>query len=200
MGSDSEGGIRPIKVILVGSSGVGKTSLINSYFEQPHDTETTSTVAPAFVATTVKLDDNQRIDLHIWDTAGQERFQSIGAMFYRDSDVAFICFDRTMIDTAGDWVDRVRRQVPECIIFLVGTKSDVLDSIGKSEFTRDGQRKVTEVEASKFYLTSASTGLGVKELFRDAAKCSEQVCAPAAPSTVPVDPPSKGQKKNGCSC
>jgi small GTP-binding protein len=198
MASDCESCCRPIKVILVGSSGVGKTSLINSYFEQPHDTETTPTVAPAFVATTVRLSDDQRIDLHIWDTAGQERFQSIGGMFYRDSDVAFVCFDRTVLDTVHEWVERVRRQVPECIIFLVGTKADLLDQASSAAFTKEGEEKVAKLEATRFYLTSASKGSGVKELFRDAAKCSEQVCATSVPSTVAVDPPLRVQKKGGC--
>jgi Ras-related protein Rab-7A len=85
---------RPIKVILVGSSGVGKTSLINNYFDQPHETDTSPTVAPALVATTISIPSGQPVDLHIWDTAGQERFQSIGGMFYRESDVALVCFDQ----------------------------------------------------------------------------------------------------------
>jgi GTPase SAR1 family protein len=50
MTSDLDGVSRPIKIILVGSSGVGKTSFINAYFDQPHDTEAAPPVAPAFVA------------------------------------------------------------------------------------------------------------------------------------------------------
>jgi small GTP-binding protein len=93
---------RPIKVILVGSSAVGKTSLINAYFDQAQDLETSPTVAPAFVATSIKLSSDQLVELHIWDTAGQERFQSIGGMFYRDSDIAFVCSDFSRIDTVPE--------------------------------------------------------------------------------------------------
>jgi small GTP-binding protein len=191
---------RPIKIILVGSSGVGKTSLINSYFDQPPDTETSPTVAPAFVATSVRLDDKQVIDLHIWDTAGQERFQSIGGMFYRDSDVAFVCFDFSSLETVADWTGRVRRQVPECIIFLVGTKSDLLGGARVQEFRVEGQKKLEEVQAEQFSLTSSVDGSGVKELFRAAAKCSSGLFAPAVPATVPVRAADRRAKKEPCDC
>jgi GTPase SAR1 family protein len=60
-------------------------------------------------AATVKLPDNIEAELHVWDTAGQERFQSIGSMFYRDSDIAFICFESSTINSIAGWVERVRR-------------------------------------------------------------------------------------------
>ena len=66
-----------LKIILVGSSGVGKTSLVNAYFSQPFEGQTQPTVAPAFCGNTVTLSNGKSIYLHIWDTAGQERFQSI---------------------------------------------------------------------------------------------------------------------------
>jgi small GTP-binding protein len=189
---------RPIKIILVGSSGVGKTSLINSYFDQAQDLETCPTVAPAFCSTSIRVGDGQPIELHIWDTAGQERFQSIGGMFYRDSDIAFVCTDMQSINTVPDWIERVHRQVPECVIFLVGTKADLLDATARAEFLAAAREKGDEVQATRFALTSAAQGEGVKELFRAAAQYSDQIFAPSVPQSVSVAPPPKGGKKAPC--
>jgi GTPase SAR1 family protein len=103
---------RPIKVVLAGPSGVGKTSLIDAYFGQLHGRDISPTVPPEFVATGVKLEGNRTVDLHIWNTAGQERFQSVSAMFYRNSDVAFVCFDTSVDCTVHHWVERVRSHAP----------------------------------------------------------------------------------------
>jgi small GTP-binding protein len=192
--------LRPLKVILVGATGVGKTSLINAYFDQPHQTDTPPTVAPAFCATTVTLDGGKEVELHIWDTAGQERFQSIGGMFYRDSDVAFVCFDKPAIGTISDWVGKVRRQVPDCIIFLVATKQDLLSDDEMTELSESRQNLIDEVNAANFLVTSASLGKGVKELFSAAAKCVDQVCAASEPATETVLTAQTAQTNEGCSC
>lgn len=193
-------GRRPLKVILVGSSGVGKTSLINAYFEQPYETDTQPTVAPAFCGTTIELPDKSQVELHIWDTAGQERFQSIGGMFYRDSDIAFVCFDQTTTDTISDWIDRVHKQVQDCIIFLVATKSDTMSEEEQEEFLANRDSMIRDMGAKHFFLTSAQKGSGVQELFVAAAQCIEQICAPAAPATVTVTGNLKNKKKDGCNC
>lgn len=192
-------GRRPLKVILVGSSGVGKTSLINAFFDQPSDTETQPTVAPAFCSATVTLADSSQVELHIWDTAGQERFQSIGGMFYRDSDIAFVCFDKTAKDSIGDWIEKVKKQVSDCIIFLVVTKSDLLSEAEIADLEREKPVLLESNGAKHFFITSAQGGDHVKELFTQAAACIDQICAPAAPATVKVDTRKSGQTgKRGC--
>jgi small GTP-binding protein len=71
-----------VKIILVGSSGVGKTCLSASYQKQNFNKNTAPTVAPASSCRVVIL--------QIWDTAGQERYASISQLFFRDSNVAFV--------------------------------------------------------------------------------------------------------------
>ncbi|KAH0791900.1 small GTP-binding protein [Histomonas meleagridis] len=191
---------RPLKIILVGSSGVGKTSLINTFFEQPYETETQPTVAPAFCSTTVEVSDQSKVELHIWDTAGQERFQSIGGMFYRDSDIAFICFDYDSKDTIPSWISRVRQQVPECIIFLVLTKEDLLTSEQRSEILNDSDVMVQNNKAHSLFLTSASTKNGVVPLFNAAAECVFQILTSAQPITVDVTKKDDGGNGKKCKC
>jgi small GTP-binding protein len=146
------------------------------------------------------LPTGKSVDLHIWDTAGQERFQSIGGMFYRDSDVAFVCFDLTVVQTIPDWVGRVRKQVADCIIFLVVTKQDLMSDTELQELVQRGAELVQENGAKSFFVTSSARGIGVKELFTAAAKCSEIICAPTTPATVQVSPTSKKAKKEKCGC
>lgn len=187
-----------LKIILVGSGGVGKTSLVNAYFNQPFEGQTQPTVAPAFCGNTVKLNNGKVIDLHIWDTAGQERFQSIGQMFYHGSEVAFVCYDFQNINSVEDWVQRVRDQEDKCIIFLVLTKKDLLDSDKLDQVTRQGNELMEKVGAKLNIQTSASTGFGIKDLFESAANCYLEIHS--VEETVQPNKPveRKDNNKNGC--
>ena len=163
-----------IKVIVVGSSGVGKTSLIASFLNGAFSSNCKPTVAPAQSNILVNVGVTP-VELQIWDTAGQERFQSISQMFYRDSRVAFVCFDGKQQDTIENWVSRVRGEVPECIIFLVATKGDTLSEEEISELNHSGTELVAKYKAKSFLVTSAKTGNGVKDLFEAAALCYSEV-------------------------
>jgi small GTP-binding protein len=191
---------RPLKLILVGSTSVGKTSLINAYFDQPFESDVQATVAPAFCAATVKLPDRTEVELHIWDTAGQERFQSIGSMFYRDSDIAFVCFESTTVSSIPAWVERVRREVSDCIVFLVATKTDLLSPEESRNMEASAQELVSELKAKRFCTTSAKTGTGVSDLFLTAAKCVTDICSPEVPATVIRALTAEKKKPEGCGC
>jgi small GTP-binding protein len=188
---------RPLKVILVGSSGVGKTSLINLFIDEVFDPNTPSTIAPAFCSKEVRLPDGNDVDLHVWDTAGQEKFQSIGGMFYRDADVAIVCFDAAAMGSIPEWAARVREQVPDCIILLAGTKSDLLSDEETGPFMTAGNQYKDDVNARAFLLTSASANVGVKELFSCAASYRQTLWEPKGPPVVNVGQAEKG---GGCRC
>lgn len=187
---------RPLKVILVGSSGVGKTSLINAYFGQPHENDTQPTVAPAYCGSTVELKDKSTVDLQIWDTAGQEKFQSIGSMFYRESDIAFICFDYQNKPTIHTWISRVHAQVSDCIIFLVLTKSDLLTPDEEKEILNQKNDLLNDMKAQEFFITSASNKIGVSELFYAAAQCITTICKTSEPSSVAIQ--TRNNQNKGC--
>jgi small GTP-binding protein len=172
-----------LKVILVGASGVGKTSLIASYLTNTFDSKTLPTVAATASCITIQSDDMQ-VDLQVWDTAGQERFQSISRMFYRESNVAFVCYDTGTVPTIGNWVAAVREESPECLIFLVTTKSDLLDAEALADQKVIGAQKRSEYSAKIHLLTSAVTGNGVRELFTEAAKSSQVVFRVDNPNIV----------------
>jgi small GTP-binding protein len=157
------------KVILVGPSGVGKTSLVSCFVKHEFETETISTVAPAFSTSAVKLADDTLADLQIWDTAGQETYLAISRMFYRDSQVAIVCYTSDAPETIGEWIARVREQVSDCVIILAATKADELSEDGRLELFNDGLQRTAQHGANSHYVTSAKTGLGVNDVFFGAA-------------------------------
>jgi small GTP-binding protein len=189
-----------LKLILVGSTGVGKTCLVNRFVDDVFDPSVPSTVAPAFCSKSVKLSNGREVDLHVWDTAGQERFRAIGVMFYRDAGVAFVCFDNMTISTIPDWVALIREQVTECIIVLVGTKGDTLNDDETAEFLSAGNRKKDDVGAKAFFLTSAKENVGVQEAYCFAAGCIGSVATQIRSRSVIDDPGPKPKDRGKCSC
>jgi small GTP-binding protein len=159
-----------IKLILVGPSGVGKTSLISTYLSGEPEPHPVTTVTPAFSNAVITLDTGIVVDLQIWDTAGQEKYASVSQIFYRDSHVAFVCYEPRNPRTIEPWMERIRQHVPNCTVILVATKADLLsDEERTSRFSRS--LDVIQMHGAKgHYITSAVTGLSVPEVFYGAAE------------------------------
>jgi len=83
-----------LKIIVLGESGVGKTSLLIRYVENRFTFNTKSTIGANFLTKRMEIDDKVAT-CQIWDTAGQERFQGLGTAFYRGSDGVIFVFDVT---------------------------------------------------------------------------------------------------------
>ena len=88
------------KVILVGDSSVGKTSLISMYAKSTFSDQPETTIGPQFTTRYVEVPETgQRIKLQIWDTAGQEKYRSVAPIYYRDAAAAICVFDVTNKDS-----------------------------------------------------------------------------------------------------
>jgi small GTP-binding protein len=160
-----------VKIILVGSSGVGKTCLSASYLKQNFDRTTSPTVAPAYSCRPVKRANGSVVVLQIWDTAGQERYSSISQLFFRDSDVALVCFDPNeapSVASVREWVQRVLDEVPECRLFAVLTKADKYAK--ESEALENSKALLADLNFEHFFVTSALTRKGVEDPFIAAAE------------------------------
>ena len=117
------------KTILVGNSGVGKTSIISRYLGKFNPKEKT-TIGASF---TNKLEvvKDKKILFEIWDTAGQERYRSINNIFYQDAYICLLVYDITKKQTFDDikeyWYKSVLDEATENIIFhIVGNKIDLI--------------------------------------------------------------------------
>ena len=83
-----------LKIIILGDSGVGKSSLMNQYVNRKFSNSYKATIGADFLTKEVMIDD-KLVTLQIWDTAGQERFQSLGVAFYRGADACILVHDIT---------------------------------------------------------------------------------------------------------
>ncbi|KAI7901512.1 ras family-domain-containing protein [Cokeromyces recurvatus] len=159
------------KLVLLGESAVGKSSLVMRFVKNHFDEYRESTIGAAFLAQTVTLDDNTTVKFEIWDTAGQERYKSLAPMYYRNANCAIVVYDITQassLEKAKAWVNELQRQAdPNIVIALAGNKSDL--EARRAIETKTAQEYADEV-GSLFFETSAKTAHNVNELFNAIAK------------------------------
>lgn len=161
-----------VKIILVGSSGVGKTCLASSFLRQTFDCQTLPTVAPAYSCIDVTDSKGRIVSLQIWDTAGQERYHSVSQLFYRDSDVALVCFeigDDESTAAIPEWIQKVKNEVPDCILFFVGTKSDLKTQEEIEKAKEEIAHKFSSIGHKGIFVTSAKNRIGLNEVFNETA-------------------------------
>merc|ERR1712078_116750 len=169
---NSSGGSKVVqfKLVLLGDSAVGKSSLVLRFVRGQFFEYQESTIGAAFLTQNVSLND-YTVKFEIWDTAVQERYHSLAPMYYRGAAAAVVVYDITNADSfarAKSWVKELQRQgSPNIVIALAGNKCDLAS-----------KRKVEASEASEyakdnglfFMETSAKTALNVEELFKAIAK------------------------------
>ncbi|XP_054624911.1 ras-related protein Rab-5C-like [Dunckerocampus dactyliophorus] len=177
MASRSRGATRPsstaaaanknlqFKLVLLGESAVGKSSLVLRFVKGQFHEYQESTIGAAFQSKTVSLGD-VTIKLDIWDTAGQERYHSLAPMYYRGAQTAIVVYDITSTETferAKNWVKELHRQAnPNIVIALAGNKADMMDK--RAVEHQEGQ-EYAEENGLLFMETSAKTGLNVNDIF-----------------------------------
>eukprot|EP00803_Ostreobium_quekettii_P006911 evm.model.scf_4446.1 EVM.evm.TU.scf_4446.1 scf_4446:960-2995(-) len=166
-----------MKVIILGDSGVGKTSLMNQYVHKKFSPQYKATIGADFLSKEIQIDD-KLVTLQIWDTAGQERFQSLGVAFYRGADCCVIVYDvnnNKSFDNLDHWKDEFLVQAAprnkESFPFVVvGNKID--QDNGES-------RVVSEYKARRWcavngniphFETSAKEDINVDAAFMNVAK------------------------------
>ena len=160
---DIEDNFHKLKVILVGMSGSGKTSLINILMGEKFKSIELTTSSPSFAEKQVILND-KIYKLEIWDTAGQEKFYSLTKIFIKESKIVIFVYDITSKQSFEEidfWVKSVKDILGEEAIFgLAGNKKDLFLQEKVSE--DEGIKKAEKIGAL-FKLTSAKTGFGIKE-------------------------------------
>ena len=153
-----------IKVVLLGNSGVGKSSVVDQYINRRHNDTPEATVGVGYYHHKMKLPSGSVADLDIWDTGGQERYRALLPLYYREAAVAIIIYDVSnypSFEACEYWYRELKRSEPDCLLFLVGNKTDIPTKRVDSDFARDYAkgRHMLWTEAS------AKTGQGITELF-----------------------------------
>ena len=118
-----DSGAESLKVVLLGESGVGKTSIISQLMEQEYNDEQTSTMNFG----------DKALCFEIWDTAGQEKYRALTKMFYKDAGAAILVYDITrevsFEELKNYWANQVKENAPKKIVLVIAAnKSDLIDS------------------------------------------------------------------------
>ena len=104
------------KVVLLGESGVGKTSIIQRYINNSFNPGVSSTGGANFTSKTMNfVEEKRRIKFEIWDTAGQEKFRSLAKVFYKNAAVCVLVYDicrsESFEELENFWVDEIKNSV-----------------------------------------------------------------------------------------
>jgi Ras-related protein Rab-1A len=123
-----------LKILIIGSSGVGKSSILNSYVENDFKENTIQTIGVDFKLI-IRDYLNKKIKLQIWDTAGHERFRTITNSYYRGTDAVILVFDLSRENTFKEivyWISEIKSNASDDIlIYLVGNKNDLPKKVKK---------------------------------------------------------------------
>ena len=169
MSSDPE----PIKVVLLGESGVGKTSIINQYTTKKFNPRCATSVSAQFISKTLNFPEFEKsIKFDIWDTVGQEKYRSLTKIFYRDAKVIVFVYDITKEYTFNAlkeyWYKEILNTTEGTpLLALVANKSDLY--VDQKVNNKDGKAFAEEMNAI-FQTTSAMQDTGINTLFENIGK------------------------------
>ena len=157
------------KIIIIGDSGVGKSSLLKRAVQNRFDESYQATIGFEFLLMHYKINE-LKFKLQIWDTCGQEMYRSLVQGFYRNTSLAIIVYDVNnpkSFEGLEVWLKDLRQQTEQEIpIFIVGNKSDMEKKVP----TEDAKIFSTSNRTKYFAECSARSGYNVKEIFDEAAK------------------------------
>ena len=157
------------KIIIIGDSGVGKSSLLKRAVQNTFDTNYQATIGFEFLLMHFKVND-LKIKLQIWDTCGEEMYRSLVQGFYRNTSLAIIVYDisrKKSFEALEIWLKDLRQHTEEGIpVFIVGNKMDLQKDISTEE-----AKMFSVSNRTKFFTEcSAKTGENVKDIFFKAAQ------------------------------
>ena len=154
------------KLVLLGESAVGKSSLALRFVRGHFHDFQESTIGAAFLTKSMSIDNGRMVKFEIWDTAGQERYHSLTPMYYRGAPAAVVMYDitdSTSFARAKDWVKELKQQAsPDILIALAGNKVDL--SATRCVPAEDGKAYADE-NSLLFFETSAKSNTNIVEMF-----------------------------------
>ncbi|KAJ3425255.1 ras family-domain-containing protein [Anaeramoeba flamelloides] len=152
-----------IKIVMLGTSGCGKTSIVTQYTKGTFTTKTGTTIGAAFAIQKLNIQD-QIISLRIWDTSGQERFRSLVPLYYRKVRAAIFVFDLTDDNSLNElsfWHGQLKQELKTLPLLVVAAnKNDLKDENENYEELIKSGKQYSKKIGAKFYITSAKTAEG----------------------------------------
>lgn len=153
------------KIILIGDSKVGKTSILLRYCDDFFNDFHLATVAIDYKFKTIDIN-NMKIKMQIYDTAGQERFKSMSLNYYKGSDGTIIVFDlgdKQSFYNVINWANQIKNSVSsKAPKFLIGNKCDDTEN---RVISREEAEKMAQDYELTYFETSAKNNYNIKEMF-----------------------------------
>jgi len=166
--------IQEFKIITLGDSGVGKTSIIKRYCDKKFNDNNQSTIGINFPYKEMNVDKKNKkikIKLKLIDTCGQEKYKSLSKAYYRNADAVLFIFsmnETDTLDTINGWMESFKdnnNKAEEILKYLVGTKNDLEIKVNQSLIDEFSQKNNL-----KFISTSAKKNNNIDELFEEIGK------------------------------
>ena len=158
------------KVLLIGNSDVGKSSLILRYVDQIWNDVFVPTIGVDFKVKSLEID-KKTVKMQIWDTAGQERFRNVISSYFKGAHGILLIYDitnRESFKELENWLGEVERNASNQVLkILLGNKCDLDD---KREITKDEGEAFAMRNGMQFMETSAKVNTNVNEAFEALAR------------------------------
>ena len=158
------------KVLLIGNSDVGKSSLILRYVDQIWNDVFVPTIGVDFKVKSIEVD-KKLVKMQIWDTAGQERFRNVISSYFKGAHGILLIYDITCRESFKElenWLGEVERHASSQVLkILIGNKSDLEE---KREIQKDEGEAFAMRNGMQFIETSAKNNTNVSEAFEALAK------------------------------
>ena len=153
------------KILLLGDSSVGKSSLFLSFMDKSWNETFVPTIGVDFKIKTINVN-NMNIKYQVWDTAGQERFRTIISSYYKGAHGILLIFDLSdteSFDSLNNWLIEIERNANKNVIkILIGNKCDLED---KRKISFIQAKEFADVNGMKYIETSAKTSTNVDQAF-----------------------------------
>ena len=153
------------KLLLIGNSSVGKSSLLFRFVENVWDDSFVPTIGVDFKLKTLEVN-GKKVKLQIWDTAGQERFKNITASYYRGGNGVLVVYDitdRDSFENLNSWLIEIEKNANKNVYkLLIGNKCDLEE---KRKVTYQEGKDFAASNGMQFIETSAKADTKVKEAF-----------------------------------
>lgn len=151
------------KIVMLGTSGVGKTALVTRWVESTFEPYSEPTIGASYVQTSLEVY-GKNLKVQLWDTAGQEKYRSIAPVYARGSFGAVIVFDLTSEQSFNEIPEWIKcadtgEKIP---MILVGNKADLAD---KRKISYEQAFAYANKLGLEYHETSAVNGFGVSEAF-----------------------------------
>ena len=153
------------KILLLGDSSVGKSSLFLSFMDKSWNETFVPTIGVDFKIKTINVN-NMNIKFQVWDTAGQERFRTIISSYYKGAHGILLVYDITLkesFESLNDWLNEIKKNTSKNIVkVLIGNKIDLND---KRIISFDEAKEFADNNNMKYIETSAKTATNVDQAF-----------------------------------